>query len=97
MLIYSLKEPPPKENAEEYKKNNYDVAGSALYLILDPKNKKEREILAEWHAQLPQLVADGKIKPHSVDLRRGGLESIHEGLEELKAGKVSGKKIVYEI
>lgn len=97
MLIYCLIEPPPKESEEAYKKNHYDVVDTLIYSVLEVKNKKDRDDIGDWHAHLPQLIADGKIRAHSVDLRQGGLESIHQGLEELKEGKVSGKKIVYEI
>ena len=44
-----------------------------------------------------KLLAEGKIKVHPTDVRQGGLDKIHEGLDDMKNGKVSGKKIVYNI
>lgn len=44
-----------------------------------------------------QLLAQGKFKVHTPDVRGGGLEGVLEGLEELKQGKVSGKKLVYKM
>ncbi|KAG8157330.1 hypothetical protein KVR01_012714 [Diaporthe batatas] len=43
------------------------------------------------------LLAEGKFKVHPRDVRGGGLEGVLKGLEELKVGKVSGKKLVYNI
>lgn len=37
-----------------------------------------------------------KVPPNPLDVR-SGIEDIIQGLEELKAGKVSGKKLVYKI
>jgi len=44
-----------------------------------------------------RLLAEGKIRAIPTDVRRGGLEKIHEGLDDLRNGRVSGKKIVYEV
>jgi len=43
------------------------------------------------------LFAEGKLKVHPPDIRGGGLEGVLEGLEELKLGKVSGRKLVYNL
>lgn len=43
------------------------------------------------------LLAEGKFKVHRPDVRSGGLEDVLDGLEELRLGKVSGKKLVYKI
>lgn len=44
-----------------------------------------------------RLLADGKFKVHPLDVRSGGLEGVLKGLEELSLGKVSGKKLVYNL
>ncbi|KAL9086607.1 MAG: hypothetical protein Q9165_007050 [Trypethelium subeluteriae] len=44
-----------------------------------------------------QLLAEGKIIAHSKDVRKGGLQGILGGLDDLRTGKVSGKKVVYQI
>lgn len=49
-----------------------------------------------WDLSLP-LLAEGKVIPHPGEIRSGGLESIPQGLEDLKAGRVSGKKLVYRV
>lgn len=44
-----------------------------------------------------KFIADGKVKPHPKKVGTGGLEGILNGLEELKAERVSGEKLVYQI
>jgi NADPH:quinone reductase-like Zn-dependent oxidoreductase len=57
----------------------------------------------EWGAMFWKLAAglldQGKVKPANIDLNRGsdGLAGVLTGLEELKAGKVSGLKLVYTL
>jgi hypothetical protein len=49
------------------------------------------------HKLVPELLVSGNLRAHNIDHRPGGLETIPDGLEELKAGKISGKKIVYTL
>lgn len=49
------------------------------------------------HKVLPKLLSNGHLKIQNIDHKKGGLDAIPVGLEELKQGKVSGKKIVYTI
>ncbi|KAF2870196.1 oxidoreductase-like protein [Massariosphaeria phaeospora] len=44
-----------------------------------------------------ELLAAGKIKPHPVALRSGGLSGIPDGLAEHGRGEVSGVKLVYKL
>jgi len=44
-----------------------------------------------------KLLKEGKIKAHPVDVRPGGLKGVLEGLDEMRKGKVSGKKLVYRV
>ena len=44
-----------------------------------------------------KLFAEGKVKTHTVELRQGGLDGIMQGLDDLKANRISGKKLVYRI
>ena len=44
-----------------------------------------------------RLLAEGKVRGVPTDVRSGGLEKVHEGLNDLKNGRVSGRKIVYEV
>ncbi|EOD52107.1 putative zinc-binding oxidoreductase protein [Neofusicoccum parvum UCRNP2] len=62
-----------------------------------PASKEDYEFGSSFWKLTEQLLAEGKFKVHRPDVRGGGLEGVLEGLEELKAGKVSGKKLVYKI
>lgn len=46
---------------------------------------------------LSHLFAKNLLKPNRIKKMNGGIESIHEGLEFLKAGKNSGEKLAYTI
>ena len=43
------------------------------------------------------LLKEKKIKVHPVDIRPEGLRGVLEGLDQMRKGKVSGKKLVYRI
>jgi hypothetical protein len=48
------------------------------------------------HQAVPGLLSSGKVRFHNIDQRKG-LGAIPEGLDEMKQGKVSGKRIVYTL
>lgn len=52
---------------------------------------------ASWTAVLNQLLEKGQIKPHPIQIRDGGLKNIQQGLEDIRAKKVSGAKLVYPL
>jgi NADPH:quinone reductase-like Zn-dependent oxidoreductase len=62
-----------------------------------PASKEDFEFMKNFMAISEKLVADGKIKPHNVDVREGGLEGVLHGMDEMKAGKVSASKLVYRL
>lgn len=43
------------------------------------------------------LLAEGKLKPHPSARRPNGLDGILDGFQELRAGAVSGAKLVYSV
>jgi len=48
-------------------------------------------------AQASDLFAKGKLTVHPPEIRKGGLEKIWDGLEDLRNNKVSGVKLVYPL
>ena len=62
-----------------------------------PAKREDFEFAKKFWQLSAKLLADGKIKVHAVDLREGGLEGVLRGLDDLKNGKVSGKKLVYRL
>ena len=51
----------------------------------------------EWLAAIEPLLAEGKLRPHPIQVKNGGLAHIIPDLETLRRGKVSGKKLVYTL
>ena len=47
-----------------------------------------------WYRTIQRLIDAGKLKPCPVEIIPGRFEGILNGLEMLKKGKVSGKKLV---
>jgi NADPH:quinone reductase-like Zn-dependent oxidoreductase len=74
-----------------------EVEHTLIYSVLDAKNVVERADIVEWHKLVPEFLSSGKLRIHNLDHKKGGLDAIPEGLQELKDGKVSGKKIVYTL
>ncbi|KAJ3158189.1 hypothetical protein HDU86_003147 [Geranomyces michiganensis] len=44
-----------------------------------------------------QLFREKKLQAHPVDVRPGGLEGAIDGMDQMRKGKVSGKKLVYHV
>jgi NADPH:quinone reductase-like Zn-dependent oxidoreductase len=44
-----------------------------------------------------KLLAEGKLKAHRAKVGANGLKGVLKGLEDMKAGKVSGEKLVYRV
>ncbi|KAK6005960.1 hypothetical protein QM012_006370 [Aureobasidium pullulans] len=53
---------------------------------------------SSWISMIEPYLANAKIKPHPVDInRKGGLNAIPDGLDLMRKGKISGKKLVFAI
>lgn len=67
-----------------------------IYSVLKPKNAQDFADIQEWYSHLPSLVIErgfGNAIP--LEVSHAGLEGIHEGLDALRAKKVSAKKLAY--
>ncbi|KAF0318033.1 hypothetical protein GQ607_014730 [Colletotrichum asianum] len=62
-----------------------------------PANTGDYEYGKAFWEMTQELLTQSKLKSHPSDVRSGGLEGVLKGLEELKQGKASGKKLVYEL
>jgi len=60
-------------------------------------SKDDYEFGKTWMDLTEKLVAEGKLKPHPKRVGTGGLVGVLKGMEDLKDGKVSGKKLVYHL
>ncbi|KAI9694880.1 MAG: hypothetical protein M1822_000496 [Bathelium mastoideum] len=83
----------------------YTLAYSAIgeYFTMGPggrefaASEEDKEYQERFWEVATALVAEGKIAPHEKDTRQGGLQGILEGLDDLRNGRVSGKKVVYRV
>ena len=51
----------------------------------------------EYFRTVQRLLDEGRVRPHPVRVMEGGLEGVQGGLDLLKAGKVSGCKLVCSV
>ncbi len=70
----------------------FTIAGNESPAVLD-----DFEFAKTFMAITEKLLADGKLETHSETLGQDGLEGALRGLDYMKAGKVSGEKLVYKI
>ncbi|RAH47726.1 zinc-binding alcohol dehydrogenase family protein [Aspergillus brunneoviolaceus CBS 621.78] len=61
-----------------------------------PASKSDHELSAELFDKLPSWLERGTLKPSHPRLRQG-LDSVPEGFQEYRDGKISGYKIVYAL
>lgn len=61
-----------------------------------PANKDDHELATELFEKLPEWLQNGTVKPNKPSVKKG-LESVSEGFQEHRDGKISAYKIVYEI
>lgn len=62
-----------------------------------PASKEDWEFAKMWMGLTEKFVAEGKVKPHRKQVEEGGLEGVLKGIDDLRAEKVSGAKLVYRI
>ncbi|KAI0711848.1 GroES-like protein [Cerioporus squamosus] len=55
---------------------------------------ENRDFGAEFTVELEKLLRDGVIKPGIPEVLEGGLNSVQQGLDRIKADQVSGRKLV---
>ncbi|KAF1915607.1 oxidoreductase-like protein [Ampelomyces quisqualis] len=76
----------------------YTAPGEAFHKFIDfPANREDYEFAKKFFRVFQQLLNEGKVVHHPVEVREGGLEGIPAGLDDLKEGTVSAKKLVYVI
>ncbi len=62
-----------------------------------PADFAQAEFATKFFLLSAPLVAQKKIRAHPIQLGQGGLQGVLEGLQTMREGKVSGKKLVYQI
>ncbi|PWY93020.1 GroES-like protein [Aspergillus sclerotioniger CBS 115572] len=62
-----------------------------------PAKPEDKAFQEKFWSIAEKLLAEGKIQVHRPSVRPDGLKGVLEGLELLKADKVSGEKLVYNV
>lgn len=77
----------------------YTAVGEECFFVdqLIPAKPEDLAHCVSFVAIAGKLIAQGKIKPHPLNVGKGGLHGVIEGLQLMKADKVSGQKLVYNI
>ncbi|KAL7656767.1 hypothetical protein ACMYSQ_005840 [Aspergillus niger] len=71
---------------------DFDFGGGII-----PAKPEDREFAGQFMSKAATFLAEGKVKPHPVKLGPRGLQGVVEGLQDMKDGKVSGQKLVYNV
>lgn len=58
---------------------------------------KHREVAAHLYRLVETLLERNKLRTAPYELRHGGLEAIAGGIEDVRKGRVQGRKLVYTI
>jgi hypothetical protein len=70
----------------------FDFAGNEF-----PASSEDFEYAKKFLGMTEKLLAEGKLRAHKETVGKEGLKGVLEGLEHMKAGKVSGEKLVYRV
>lgn len=62
-----------------------------------PARPQDREFGAMLFLMAERLIENGELRPHPAEVRKGGLEAIASGIEDLRSSQVKGRKLVYPI
>lgn len=92
-----LQSKSPRDDVESVGTLMYTIFGEEFTFGAHkiPAVPEDFEFAKKFIAITEKLLAEGKLKPHTVKLGKDGLEGVLKGLEDMKAGKVSGNKLVY--
>lgn len=107
---YASIQPVPKSDVEAINPNvdgphatlMYSIFGEPISKqegVVKPAEPEEFEFAKKFWEITRELLQDGKLKAPRVILNKGGdgFEGVLKGMDELRAGKVSGGKLVYTI
>ncbi|KAI9655972.1 MAG: putative secondary metabolism biosynthetic enzyme [Bathelium mastoideum] len=60
-----------------------------------PARPQDREFASRLFPMAETLLSQGLLKPHPMEIRTGGLKSVACGIDDLRAGRVRARKLVY--
>lgn len=89
----------PRDDVELVKTVGYTFLGEEYTFLgqVTPASSEDFEFSKAFAGMSEQLLKQRKIRSHPIDLRPGGLAAIPAALEELRAKRISGAKIVVRV
>jgi NADPH:quinone reductase-like Zn-dependent oxidoreductase len=89
----------PREDSKYSATLMYTVFGEEFQKggITYPASEADFNFGKKWFTLSEKLLAEGKLVPHPAKVGTGGLEGVLQGLDDLKNGRVSGQKLVYNL
>lgn len=98
-VSYLLPVETPRKDVETKNTLAYTITGERFTFGPQemPANPADFEFGKGFWELSTKLFAEGKLKVHRPEVRKGGLEGVFGGLKDLKEGKVSGVKLVYNV
>ncbi|KAJ5819951.1 hypothetical protein N7474_005542 [Penicillium riverlandense] len=89
----------PRQNVNDRFTLAYTSIGEAFEYgsMQIPAKPDDKVFMESFLPVAEQLLAEGKVKVHPPKVGKDGLKGVLEGLELLKADKVSGEKLVYNV
>ncbi|EME42459.1 hypothetical protein DOTSEDRAFT_134111 [Dothistroma septosporum NZE10] len=98
-ISYLLKAKHTREDVENKRTLGYTIIGEAFVKGGNKMEAKPEDFEhAKKFSELTQkLVNAGQLAVHPAEVGQDGLKGVFEGLERLRKGEVSGKKLVYRV
>lgn len=89
----------PRKEVKNLFPLGYTITGEAFDMEGEhyPAVPEDFEFAKDFATVIENLLQEGSIKNHPIELREGGLDSIPGGLKDMKEGMVSAKKLVYRL
>lgn len=89
----------PRDGVEQNMTFMYTIFGDSFKKGPNeyPPSREDFEFAKNVFEITEKLLAEGKLKTHPEEVRSDGLAGVLKGLQDLKADKVSGAKLVYRV
>ncbi|KAE8382663.1 chaperonin 10-like protein [Aspergillus bertholletiae] len=88
-----------RENVNDRWTLGYTVVGEAFKFgdIPFPAKPEDQEFAEKFWDMSRGLLAEGKIKPNKIKMGKDGLKGVLEGMNDMREGRVSAQKLVYNV
>lgn len=89
----------PRSDVENFTTLVYSFLGeeSEQFGNVNAASKEDFEYSKGFAEVAGKLLEEGKIRAHPVECRQGGLDAMLQGLEDLRAKRVNGRKLVISL